>query len=202
LLRQGWKMIEKNQAKMFHVVTDMLSYSKEREPASEETDLNARVREVVELLAPRAAENKVQLEAKYDNRLPICLADPDALYHAALNIAGNALDAVESAETPRVTVSTVLADSDWAEIHIADNGTGIAPEKLADIFRPFVSTKGSRGTGLGLAVSRKILREHGGDITVRSQPGQGSTFILRLPLRPVQPLDMTLTQTVPPPADS
>ena len=60
---------------------------------------------------------------------------------------------------------------------------GIPPEKLGDIFRPFVSTKGARGTGLGLAVSRKILREHGGDILAQSQPGKGTKFILRLPLR-------------------
>ena len=72
---------------------------------------------------------------------------------------------------------------DWAEIRVADNGTGIPPDKLADIFRPFISTKGSRGTGLGLAVSRKILREHGGDILVQSQPGKGTKFILRLPVR-------------------
>ena len=62
-------------------------------------------------------------------------------------------------------------------------GHGIAPEKLTDIFRPFVSTKGARGTGLGLAVSRKILREHGGDILVKSKVEEGSIFTMRLPLR-------------------
>jgi signal transduction histidine kinase len=68
-------------------------------------------------------------------------------------------------------------------VQVRDNGPGIPAEKLSDIFRPFVSTKGSRGTGLGLAVSRKVLREHGGDILVQSQPGKGSLFTLRLPLR-------------------
>ena len=68
-------------------------------------------------------------------------------------------------------------------IVVLDNGVGIAAEKLGEIFKPFVSTKGSRGTGLGLAVSRKILREHGGDILVQSQAGKGSKFTLRVPVR-------------------
>jgi signal transduction histidine kinase len=59
----------------------------------------------------------------------------------------------------------------------------VSEDKLADIFRPFISTKGARGTGLGLAVSRKILREHGGDILVKSEVGKGSVFTIRLPLR-------------------
>jgi signal transduction histidine kinase len=72
---------------------------------------------------------------------------------------------------------------EWVRIAVLDNGVGIDPEKLAELFKPFVSTKGARGTGLGLAVSRKILREHGGDILVQSHPGKGSRFILRLPLK-------------------
>ena len=87
-----------------------------------------------------------------------------------------------------------------------DNGPGIPPEKLDDIFKPFVSTKGSQGTGLGLAVSRKILREHGGDIVVQSSVGKGSKFTLRLPLRSPLGGDASSTQTElpvapPPPPD-
>ncbi len=67
-----------------------------------------------------------------------------------------------------------------------------------EIFRPFVSTKGARGTGLGLAVSRKILREHGGDIVVESEVGKGSTFILRLPLRGPASHNAGVTQTLVP----
>jgi signal transduction histidine kinase len=77
----------------------------------------------------------------------------------------------------------VEPDQAWVRILVMDNGCGIPPEKLPDIFKPFVSTKGSRGTGLGLAVSRKILREHGGDILAQSQPGKQTKFILRLPAK-------------------
>jgi signal transduction histidine kinase len=66
---------------------------------------------------------------------------------------------------------------------VLDNGIGIPTSKLGDIFKPFVSTKGAKGTGLGLAVSRKILREHGGEIVVQSTPGKGTKMILRLPLK-------------------
>ena len=78
-----------------------------------------------------------------------------------------------------MTVTTLREpDGEWVRVEVTDNGPGVPPEKQAEIFRPFVSTKGSRGTGLGLAVSRKILREHGGDIVLRSEVGKGSTFSL------------------------
>jgi len=83
-----------------------------------------------------------------------------------------------------VVVGTRLAqEPGWVDLVVLDNGIGIPADKLKDVFRPFVSTKGSKGTGLGLAVSRKILREHGGDIELESVEGKGSRFTLRLPLR-------------------
>jgi signal transduction histidine kinase len=184
LLERGWRIIEKNQGKVYDLVMDMLSYSKEREPAVEDTDLNALAAEVHELLEPRARERGVTLTLRPDPALPNCSVDPEAIHRALLNIVGNALDAVEEAESPAVEVATRREpDGPWVGLVVTDNGSGIAPERLPDLFRPFVSTKGARGTGLGLAVSRKILREHGGDIVVQSEAGRGSAFVLRLPLR-------------------
>jgi signal transduction histidine kinase/pSer/pThr/pTyr-binding forkhead associated (FHA) protein len=182
LLRQGWKNIEKNQGRIYDLVMNMLSYSKEREPCIEETDLNELVREVLELLGPSAAERKIKLEGQLAQDLAKCPADREAMHRAILNIVGNALDAVEDAAKPHVVVSTRL-QSDGASffVQVRDNGVGIPADMLAQIFKPFASTKGSRGTGLGLAVSRKILREHGGEILVQSQVGKGSLFTLRLP---------------------
>jgi signal transduction histidine kinase len=80
-------------------------------------------------------------------------------------------------------VSTgVSAVGRFAEISVADTGPGNPADKLADVFKPVVSSKGSKGTGLGLPVSRKVLREHGGDVTVESEPGRGCRFVLRIPL--------------------
>ncbi|HEY7158910.1 MAG TPA: ATP-binding protein [Gemmataceae bacterium] len=202
LLQQGWKNIEKNQGRIYDLVMDMLSYSKEREPNIESTDLNGVARDVLELMAPRAKELGVELASQLENTLPPCPADPEGIHRALLNIVGNALDAVEDAESPRVLVSTAHEEEgEWVRFEVRDNGDGIPPEKINDIFRPFVSTKGARGTGLGLAVSRKILREHGGDILVRSEPGKGSLFILRLPLRSPFNADISSTQTIQPPSD-
>ena len=184
LLAQGWKLAEKGQGKIYDLVMDMLSYSKEREPAVEPTDLNALVREVAELIEPRALELGITLEINLEENLPIVPVDPEGIHRALLNVAINALDAVEERKGPQVTLGTRRdPEEHWVRLLVLDNGVGIPAQKVNDIFKPFISTKGARGTGLGLAVSRKILREHGGDIVVQSQPGKGSKFILRLPMK-------------------
>ncbi len=94
----------------------------------------------------------------------------------------NALDACEKQPGGRVVVSTAyLPDEKLLQIMVEDNGVGIPPEDIEKIFTIFVSQKGNRGTGLGLPVSQKILKEHGGRIRVESKPGDGSKFILEFP---------------------
>jgi signal transduction histidine kinase len=183
LIQQGWRIAEKNQGKIYNLVMDMLSYSKERVPAVEITDPNDIVHDVFELMESRAKEIGAKFELKLDGNLPAIPIDPEGIHRALLNVVSNALDAVEDRPQPQVTLGTRLADEGWLKIIVLDNGVGIPPQKQSEIFKPFVSTKGARGTGLGLAVSRKILREHGGDILVQSQVGVGSKFILMLPVR-------------------
>ena len=184
LLQQGWRIVEKNQGKIYDLVMDMLSYSKEREPAIEETSVNQIVRDVLEIVQGRLKEMGANLETRLDEGLPLVPADPEGLQRALLNVVTNAADAVEEVQDPRVLVTTGLEDNGKeVRIIVSDTGIGIPLEKQSEIFKPFVSGKGAKGTGLGLAVSRKILREHGGDILVESHVGKGSKFILRLPLR-------------------
>ncbi len=203
LIQQGWRIAEKNQAKIYDLVMDMLNYSKERVPTVEPTDVNQIVKDIGEFLQPRAVELKVKLEINLTENLPIVQADPDGIHRALLNIVGNALDAVEDRPEPQVTVATRLDDAGWVRIVVLDNGPGIAADQINDIFQPFISTKGSRGTGLGLPVSRKILREHGGDIVVQSQVNVGSKFVLKLPIKSTLTPDMSATtedlRTMPPP---
>ncbi len=182
LLQHGWRIVERNQSRIYDLVLDMLSYSKEREPVHEPVNLHALVAEVVELMKPRAVELGAELRVE-TSELPILIGDPEAIHRAILNLVGNALDAVAGRSRPVVEITTERsADGAWAVVAVADNGIGIAPEQMPDLFKPFVSSKGSRGTGLGLAVSRKTAREHGGDITVQSTPDVGSVFTLKLPL--------------------
>src|SRR5262245_2771246 len=199
LLQQGWKIVDKNQGKIFDLVMDMLTFSKEREPAIELADVNGIVTDVLELLTNRAQSKGIKLRPRL-GELPKCEIDPEGIHKAILNIVGNALDAVEDRkENGAVVVSPQLeqgegAKGDWARVFVEDNGVGISKEQLVEIFKPFKSTKGARGTGLGLAVSRKILREHGGDIHVQSQPGKGSRFVLRFPVKsPLAPDPNTVT---------
>lgn len=203
LIQQGYRIAEKNQAKIYDLVMDMLSYSKERVPAVEETDLNEVVKEIHELLAPRAKELNVTLELALADSLPRVHADPEGLHRALLNIVGNAIDAVDGRPDPRVTIGTRLGEEGFVRIVVADNGSGIPAEQLQEIFKPFVSTKGSRGTGLGLPVSRKILREHGGDLLVQSQVDVGTKFALKLPIKSILSAEMSATSAdinlMPPP---
>ena len=184
MLQRGWKLVEKNQGKIHELVLDMLSYSKDREPAIEMLDLNKLVEEVMDVVRGRIEEAGVRLEIRLAASLPPVPADADGIHKALLNIISNALDAMIGQSDRYLGVQTILeTGGDWLRIVVLDHGIGIAPENLNNIFKPFVSTKGAKGTGLGLAVSRKILREHGGDIVVQSQVGKGSKFLLRLPMK-------------------
>lgn len=182
LVRKGWGIVEKNQDKIYHLVMDMLTFSKERQPALQRAQLNDTVAEVVDLMQARAFECHVTLEFQPDANVPVSTFDPEGIHRAVLNVVTNAIDAVEGAENAAVHVQTGWTkSSEMLWVSVADNGPGIPTEQLPRLFNIFESTKGARGTGLGLAVSQKILREHGGEITVDSQVGQGSRFTLIWP---------------------
>ena len=189
IVRRGWGIVEKNQAKIYNLVMDMLSYSKDREPSLESADLNETVGDVVELMQSRAAELGVNLTWSPSKEMPPIQIDPDGIHRAILNIATNAIDASEDVDGGMVEVSTTWDEgSSTARVIVADNGTGISPGEVDRIFEVFASTKGSRGTGLGLPVSQKIIREHGGSIRIASEVGKGSTFTIELPMRKFDPM--------------
>jgi signal transduction histidine kinase len=198
LLTKGWRLVEKNQNRIDQLILDMLSYSKEREPAIEPTDLNKLCEDVLETVRGRAKDHSVELEMHRGAGVTAVPCDPDGIERAVLNLVTNALDAVEDRPNSKIAVQTLLEpDGAWVKVIVLDNGPGIPAEKIEDVFKPFVSTKGSRGTGLGLPVSRKILREHGGDITVQSVPEKGTKFTMRLPMKSAFAADLGGTQLVP-----
>lgn len=182
IVRKGWKMVEGNQGRISALVLDMLTFSKEREPEPVPSDLNQVVGDVIDLLQARADELKVTLDWQPAEEMPILTFDPEGIHRSVLNIVTNAVDACDERPDGRVTVSThYLPEESLARILVEDNGIGISAEDIDKIFTIFVSNKGGRGTGLGLPVSQKILKEHGGDIRVTSTPGHGSCFTLELP---------------------
>ena len=183
VVRKGWDIVEKNQEKISNLVMDMLTFSKEREPALRPSDLNQVVVDVVEMMQVRASEGGVELVWQPAADLPLMTFDPEGLHRAVLNVVTNAIDACENAEQGSVVIQTrYVPEKQAVELSVEDNGQGIQPEDLEKIFTIFESSKGSRGTGLGLSVSQKILREHDGDIEVRSEPDRGSCFTLSLPV--------------------
>jgi signal transduction histidine kinase len=193
VVRKGWDIVEKNQRRISSLVMDMLTFSKEREPDMVPGNVNETVAEVIELMQVRASEKEVELKCELASYMPTLVFDPEGIHRAALNIVTNAIDAcaenIANGRPPgcvRVTTRYVI-DGAVAEVVIADNGSGIAADDLQDIFSLFVSRKGSRGTGLGLPVSQKILKEHGGHISVESQLEKGSVFTLQFPAVEPQP---------------
>jgi signal transduction histidine kinase len=196
VVRKGWEIVEKNQRRISSLVLDMLTFSKDREPELAPCDLNETVAEVVELMQARAAEKQVELKCEFTSHLPTLIFDPEGIHRAALNVVTNAIDACgENIEHGRpagcVCVATrYVLEGPVAQVEVSDNGGGIAAEDLRDIFSLFVSRKGARGTGLGLPVSQKILKEHGGRILVESEVGRGSIFKLEFPaVEPEAPPD-------------
>jgi signal transduction histidine kinase len=101
----------------------------------------------------------------------------------------NALDAcifdADTGKAFRVTIASRREAESWVRFSVTDNGIGMPPEVKAKLFSSFFSTKGHRGTGLGLLVTRKQIQEHGGEIAFSSQTGQGTCFTVRLPYQPV-----------------
>jgi signal transduction histidine kinase len=190
-VKTGWTMLERNLDKVQALTMNMLAYSKARRPTLELTNLPYLLNECLELVKKPAADKGVTLLTEISLTQPPIPIDADGLHQAILNLLVNAIDAVE----PKHGVVTLSSEFDallqMAVIEVQDNGVGIAPDAQKRLFEPFFSTKGQRGTGLGLAVTRKIVEEHKGAIEVISKVGQGTTFRVRLPLNPNEAADQT-----------
>ncbi len=182
-IRKGWEFVERNQERITTLVMDMLTFSKEREPEPAPSVLNSVVEDVVDLMKTRAEESGVKLEFQAAKQTPTMMFDPEGIHRAVLNVVTNAIDACRESEQGRVSVTTEYAPDDGVvRVLVRDNGSGIETADVENIFTIFVSQKGGRGTGLGLSVSQKILKEHGGKILVESKVDEGSLFTLELPI--------------------
>ena len=159
------------------LVGDLLDYANPRPNQVVEFDLGGLVEETLRVARGEQGLGEVELASDVDQPLPI-VADPAKLRQVVWNLVRNAADAA-AAGGKHVRVEARRVDG-GARITVADDGPGIAKELVARIFDPFVTTK-QKGTGLGLAICQRIVKNHGGVITVQSRSGEGSTFIVRLP---------------------
>lgn len=186
IVAKFWPILQRSTDKISSLVQDMLSYSKKHEPEWQPGNLNVLVREIHENQVDRAKTMGVELHLTIEETLPDSHYDHRSIYDAILNIVGNAIEACEKRPGAQVTIATAwCGKSQCASLVVQDNGPGIPLELRKKILEPFFSTKGSKGTGLGLAVARKIVEEeHGGKLLIESEPEQGSTFTISLPLTP------------------
>ena len=175
----SWPIVQRSLGRINGLILNMLALSKDREPLLEPTNINHILNECVELEAPRADDRGVALMADLDDMPPVP-ADGPGLQQAFMNLITNAIDAVPD-NTGIVTVaSTYDTMNRVVVVRVMDNGRGIPPDLLPGIFTPFYSSKGQRGTGLGLAVTRKIILEHQGTLDVKSEVDRGTTFTVTL----------------------
>jgi two-component system NtrC family sensor kinase len=178
VVRNGWDISSRNLDRVFQLTMNMLAFSKQRKPDVDLISLPKLLREIVELIEPQCEKRNIALVAEVDREMPPVPADANGLHQAIMNLMTNAIEAVE----PETGVVTLRCDynptTHAASIIIADNGHGIDPQSRNQLFKPFYSTKGLRGTGLGLVVTKKIIEEHGGSIKIESEPKKGTTVTL------------------------
>jgi signal transduction histidine kinase len=184
-LSQGWQMIKGNVQKIKSMAVDLLNYAKDREPEYQLCDPNLPAQEVYDLMLSRATEKGVALKIALAQSLPQAWFDREGIHRVLLNLVTNAIDACTdiscAPKTCEVFLRT-LKPQGWAvEYQVTDNGCGIDEETRKKVFQIFFSTKGSKGTGLGLMIAKKIVDEHGGLIDLSSEKGKGTVFRVRLP---------------------
>jgi len=179
LAKEFVSIITSEVSRINKLTTTLLSFSKTAAPNPEPNDLNKLAREALTLLSKESHDLQITVKEELAGDLPLLSFDYNQIKQVLLNLLINAHDAV--GENGEIKIKT-WHQGDKTYLAVKDNGCGIRPEIIHNIFNPFFTTK-TRGTGLGLAISKRIARDHGGDLTVASTPGKGTTFTLELLVR-------------------
>lgn len=205
IAKGGWPILQRNLDRIISLTMNMLAFSRQRRVEVELTPLAPLLEDCAQLVEAQAGAKQVAVIVDVDPEMPPVPLDAPLVHQAVMNLITNAIDAVPP-ETGVVTVKAVYhpgqptfaagvralgglvpasagGDTKGAKVEIVvlDNGAGIPRSKQPWVFQPFNTTKGIRGTGLGLAVAKRIVEEHGGTITLESDEGKGSAFMLTLP---------------------
>ncbi|MDP2156753.1 MAG: ATP-binding protein [Nitrospirota bacterium] len=160
----------------------LLGFARGTETTIEIFDISTAVNDVIGFLGQEITAKKIRIQRFLDPHLPAVASDKAQLQQVLLNIIKNAIDAVE--EGGVIIVSSLVDGDDAVKVVIADNGPGIPEDRIKRIFEPFFTTKEKgKGTGLGLSITYGIVRRLGGEITVESEVGRGTSFRIRIPLK-------------------
>ena len=183
VVERGWQMVQHNVDRIATQSLDILSFAKKRVPEHKQIDVEQLLSMVLEGARTAADAGNVELASSVEPDARILEADPRYVSQALTVLVDNAVDACVEAgnSVPRIVSVTACVDDGHIRIDVSDNGVGMDEEVREHVFEDFYSTKGSMGTGLGLVVVQKIIREHGGEIDFTSAPGRGTTFTIRIP---------------------
>ena len=167
------------------ITNGLLAYARKGTHRREPTDVVNLIQDVLVLVEKDLMMHRVRVQTNFPDH-PVCVVNAVEVQQVLLNLIVNGRQAMENGGMLTISARS-NSESRMAEISVRDTGSGIPPEKLRKIFEPFFTTKiadaqGQGGTGLGLALARQVIESHHGRIRVESAPGQGTTFILKLPL--------------------
>ena len=182
-IEKGLEILKITVARIRKMILNIIYYAKERGLDWSQVDISSFGDEVFSVIAPKTEGRDIELIKDFDSNLGTCELDDEHMHSALVNILENAVDACakdKSKEAHKV-IFGIKQKKNHFIFEITDNGVGIDREEMDKIFTPFFSTKGNKGTGLGLFIANKIAEQHGGKIYVKSTPGHGTRFTIRIP---------------------
>ena len=184
----------------------LLRFVRAGEKRSTTVNMNDVVRSAIDLVSYRFSIDEISIEGRLDPELPTIVGDANRLEQVVVNLLSNALDALRGVKPPRRLIVDSFTDDTGSRVcvTVTDNGPGVAPEIAPRLFRPFASTKGVRGTGLGLYTSRQLVREAQGELDVVKHTEPGARFLVWLPSAraPIPSAPAAAPHATPPPASA
>jgi PAS domain S-box-containing protein len=180
-LREDLEVLQRNVQRVGQIAQGLLTFARQSPGERGPVDLNRVVRETLLLAERQMSRAGTRVRTTLDPALPSFVGDSGALQQVVLNLLTNAREALNGAGEVRIETCPALGHPGSIQLIVTDDGPGMPADVLPKIFDPFFTTK-ARGTGLGLSVSYGIVQEHGGTIEVRSEPGQGTVFVLTFPV--------------------
>ncbi len=178
-IKIGKEILEKNYLKLKEFVLSMIDYSRDREIFIEEVNLNSLIEDIILYFETILKGKNIKVIKEFDENLETVKVDRHRFERMLSNLIQNSVDAVEE-NKGIIKIKTKSLNHSF-QIIVEDNGCGIPEKNLNKIFDIFFTTKGSRGTGFGLAIVQKVVKEHNGKIEVSSKVGEGTTFTITLP---------------------
>jgi signal transduction histidine kinase len=184
-IKEGWDIVKLTVDRIRKMVMDILFYAKERDLRLERIDIRNFIEEIAREIEPKFKSQKIKFENELNAELGEFEVDVTYVHSALLNIIQNGIDACleDKAKKSHEVILAVKRHEGWISIEIIDNGSGMDSETQDKIFTPFFSSKGTKGTGLGLFIANTIIEQHGGEINVKSKVGKGTRFQIKIPIR-------------------